>query len=228
MKFWELIAAFRNETDNLKSVLQQQRWRKYQICYCNLEAIQAMQDKRILDEDIPFQLAKEVCELSELTFFLYYREEPHRLSKNKLDTDQPFEQLSPYDILVRFGGAFIARTIENGVSEVMPGVIGNDIEVLAVYKLTNIGMMAFLRMDNGFLKKGDQIGSLDNLRQWTVLEEPFILVDPYEAKEKRERQKEQGIRLYKILPMNGSGKPQETEILKLYRTIQLANPGSVF
>ncbi len=42
-----------------------------------------------------------------------------------------------------------------------------------------------------------------------------MFIDPCESYEKRERQIEQGIRLYKISPIDGSGKPRETEILKV-------------
>ena len=215
MKFWELTSAFRSETDNLESVLKNDRWKKYHNYYENLHSIIIKQDRSILDEEIPFHLAKEVCELSNLKFYLYYKNKPHCLSSYKQDTDQPFEELSPFDILVRFGGSFIEETLEKSTSEVTPRKIDNDIEVLAVYKLTNIGMMAFLRMDNNCLKKDDIMVSSDNSRQWKVIEEPFMFIDPYEACEKRERQIEQGIRLYKILPIDGSGKPRETEILKL-------------
>lgn len=215
MKFWELTSAFRSETDNLESVLKNDRWKKYHSYYENLHSIIIKQDRSILDEEIPFHLAKEVCELSNLKFYLYYKNKPHCLSSYKQDTDQPFEVLSPFDILVRFGGSFIEETLEKSTSEVTPRKIGNDIEVLAIYKLTNIGMMAFLRMDNNCLKKDDIMVSSDNSRQWKVIEEPFMFIDPYEAYEKRERQIEQGIRLYKILPIDGSGKPRETEILKL-------------
>lgn len=215
MKFWELISAFRSETDNLKSVFKNDRWKKYQNYYDNLNLIVAKQDRTILDEEVPFKLAKEVCELSNIKFYLYYKDTPHCLSSYKQDRDQPFEELSPFDILVRFGGAFIEDTLEKSYSEVMPREIGNDIEVLAVYKLTDIGIMAFLRTNNNSLKKDEVIVSYDNLRQWKVIEEPFMFIDPYEAYEKRERQIEQGIRLYKILPIDGSGKPRETEILKV-------------
>lgn len=215
MKFWELTSAFRSETDNLKSVLKNDRWKKYHNYYENINSIITKQDRNILDEEIPFHLAKEVCELSNLKFYLYYKDKPHCLSSYKQDTDQPFEELSPFDILVRFGGSFIEETLEKSTSEVTPRKIDNDIEVLAVYKLTNIGMMAFLRMENNSLKKDDMMVSTDNSRQWKVIEEPFMFIDPYEAYEKRERQIEQGIRLYKILPIEGSGKPRETEILKL-------------
>jgi len=215
MKFWELISAFRSEADNLETVLKNERWKKYRNYYENINSIIAKQERGILDEEIPFHLAKEVCELSKLKFYLYYKDQPHCLSSYKQDTEQPFEELSPFDILVRFGGSFIEETLEKSISEVTPRKIDNDIEVLAVYKLTNVGMMTFLRMEKKSLKKDDIISSSDYSRHWKVIEEPFMSVEPYESHVKRERQIEQGIRLYKILPIDGSGKPKETEILKL-------------
>lgn len=215
MKFWELISAFGSETDNLKSVLSNDRWRKYEIYFNDMSSIVAKHDRLILDEEIPFQLAKEVCELSKLKFYLYYKENPHTLSSYKQETDKGYEELSPLDILLRFGGSYIVDALEYGTSNFTPRQIGKDIEVLGVYKLTNIGIVAFLRTENYILQKGSVISSLDNKRKWTVKGEPFMFIDPYEAYEKRERQNEQGIRLYQIIPMNGSGKPKETELLKL-------------
>ncbi|HAO09491.1 MAG TPA: hypothetical protein DCQ50_21465 [Chryseobacterium sp.] len=153
MKFWELTSAFRSETDNLKSVLKNDRWKKYHNYYENLNSIVAKQDRNILDEEVPFHLAKEVCELSKIKFYLYYKDNPHCLTSYKQDTDQPFEELSTLDILIRFGGSFIEETLEKSTSEVTPRKIGNDIEVLGVYKLTNIGIMAFLRMEKKNFKK---------------------------------------------------------------------------
>ena len=215
MKFWELISSFRSETDNLKSVLKNDRWKKYYNHYEELESIITRQDRSILDEEIPFHLAKEVCEMSNLKFYLYYKDSPQILSSYKQERENKFEELSPFDILIRFGGSYIEETLESSYSEITPRQIGENIEVLNVYKLTSIGIVALLRTQNIIIEKNTIISSLDNERQWTVLEDPFIFIDPYEALEKMESQKEQGIRLFRLLPINGSGKPKETEILKL-------------
>ena len=215
MKFWELISAFRTETDNLRTVFAKGCWKKYQLYYENSDTTIAKQGRKILDEEIPFQLAKEVCELSKLEFYLYYKHNPHRLTTWKQGTNEEFEVVSASDILVRFGGHFLEETLERSISEVTPRQIGDNIEVLGVFKLTNIGMVAFLRTENKQLVKDELLSSLDGQRKWTVLDEPFMFLDPYSAHEKREHQIKQGIRLYKLIPHHESGKPKETEILKI-------------
>lgn len=213
MKFWELTSAFRSETDNLKSVLSKDSWVKFKSQYDNLNEIIQKQDRQILDESIPFQLAKEVCELSKLKFYLYYKNIPYRLTNWKQGTDEPFEEVSALDILLRFGGTYIEETLERSISEVSPRQLGNRIEVLGAFNLTGRGMIAFLRTENSELKENEIISSMDNLRTWTVIKEPFMFVDPYSAYEKQERQKEQGIRQYIIKPIAGIDKPLETELL---------------
>lgn len=215
MKFWELISAFRTETDNLTTVFAKACWKKYKLYYDNFDSIVARQDRKILDEEIPFQLAKEVCELSKLEFYLYYKDKPHRLATWKQGTNEDFEVVNASDILFRFGGQYIEEVLERSIAEVRPRQIGNNIEVLGVFKLTNIGMIAFLRTENGPLNKNEILTSLDEQRNWTVIEEAFMFIDPHTAQVKRAHQIKQGIRLYKILPLHGSGKPKETELLKI-------------
>ncbi|WP_276501403.1 hypothetical protein [Terrimonas pollutisoli] len=214
MKFWELTSAFRSETDNLKSVLLKDSWTKFKSHYDNLNEIIQRQDRQILDEEIPFQLAKEVRELSKLKFYLYYKNTPYRLTTWKQGTDEPFEEISSLDILLRFGGSYIEETLERSISDVLPRQLGNNIEVLGAFNLTNIGMLAFLRTENSILTENEIISSFDNSRVWTVIKEPFMFVNPYSAYEKQERQKEQGIRQYIIKPIVGTDKPFDTEILK--------------
>jgi hypothetical protein len=215
MKFWELTSAFRSERNNLVSVLSKSKWAKYKINFENLDFIVRQQDRTILDEGIPFQLAKEVCELSNLKFYLYFKFTPHRLTSYKQGDDTPYEEVSPLDILLRFGGSYIEETMERTMSEVMPRKLNDNIEVLGAFNLTQIGMVAFLRTENGKLKDNQVISSLDNLREWTILKEPVMFVDPYSAYMKKECQTEQGIREYIIRPGPGVEKPIEMEILKL-------------
>jgi hypothetical protein len=91
MKFWELISAFRTETENLVSVFQKDCWKKYRDHYTHWDEIIARQDRKILDEEIPFDLAREVCALSKLQFYLYYQHKPYCLSSYKQDTGQAYE-----------------------------------------------------------------------------------------------------------------------------------------
>jgi hypothetical protein len=214
MKFWELTSAFRSETDNLESVLAKDSWTKFKSQYDNLKEIVQRQDRQILDEEIPFQLAKEVCELSKLKFYLYYKDTPHRLASYQQGNDTPFEEISPLDILIRFGGSYIEETMERTMSDVIPRKLGDHIEVLGAFNVTNRGMIAFLRTETSKLTENEIITSLDNSREWTVIKEPFMFIDPYSAYEKQERQKDQGIRQYIIEPTVGNGKPLDAELLK--------------
>ncbi len=217
MKFWELTSAFRTEHENLKTVFAKDCWKKYSIAYENLDSIVANQDRDILDEIIPLQLAKEVCALSKLKFYLYYQAMPHHLYTGERAHHEDYEMLNALDILLRFGGNFIEEALEYGMAYVSPKEIGADIEVLDVFKVAQMGLLAFLRTTNGPLKNGERLVSLDEQRSWIVQEEPFILLNPYAAQLKRTQQIQQGIRQYLISPLKGSGKPKETELLKIDR-----------
>ena len=215
MKFWELTSAFRTETENLKKVFSKDCWTKYKTQFENLETIISNQDRRILDEEIPFELAKEVCDLSKIKFYLYYKDLPNILTSWKQDKNEEFELINASDILVRFGGQYIEETLERSYSEVRPRQIGENIEVIAVYNLTNIGMVTFLRTERVALEKDEILKSLDNQRQWKIIGQNSFLFHSIESLAKTENQKKQGIRQYKIEPLNDSGKPKEAELLKI-------------
>jgi hypothetical protein len=215
MKFWELTSAFRSETNSLVYILSKPEWEKYKTYYDNIENIVQQQDRSILDEEIPFHLAKEVCEISQQKFFLYYKRKPHLLISYEITLNEPFEEVSAFDILLRFGGSFIEETNERTESDVTPRKLDDKIEVLGANNVTNIGMTAFLRTENGRLDENQIICSLDETRVWTIIKEPRMYLHPYSAHKKYECQLEQGIRQYIIKPQYGVGKPIETEILKV-------------
>lgn len=215
MKFWELISAFRSEKDNLKTVLEQPKWEKYNSHFGNLETLIKKQDRTILDEEIPFELAYEVCQLSKIQFWLYYKRQPHLLTNWKQGIEEPFEVVSALDILTRFGGSFIEETLEKSMSDVTPRQLANEAEVLGSFNLTNIGMLVILRTQNSILNPNTTLCSQDNLRQWSVVKEALISASPFAAQLKIDSQKEQGIRQYIIKPTIGDDKPHPTEILKL-------------
>jgi len=114
MKFWELISAFRSEKENLNSVLEKPVWQKFKVNFQNIEKLVNQQNRKILDEEIPFQLAKEVCEKSKLTFYLYYESNPKILTSWKKETDEKFKIFTPLDILLKYSGNFIEAILEKG------------------------------------------------------------------------------------------------------------------
>jgi hypothetical protein len=112
MKFWELISVFRNEKENLKAVLDKPELEKYRFYYNNLHSLIEQQDRSLLDEEIPFELAYEVCELSKMKFYLFYENQIQTL-RNSIQTERElFEEISVLDVLIRFGGSCIEETLE--------------------------------------------------------------------------------------------------------------------
>ena len=116
MKFWELISAFRSEKENLISVLNKSKWRKFRVNFENIDQIIINQNREILNEEIPFDLAKEACEKSKLKFYLYHENNRQVLRSNQLSTKGKFEEITPLEILLRFGGKFLEETLEKGSS----------------------------------------------------------------------------------------------------------------
>ena len=214
MKFWELISAFRSEKENLNSVLDKPEWKYYKEQFQIYEESVNQISRQILDKEIPFQLSKEVCEKSEQKFYLYYERNPQMITSWKKGTDEKFEIITPLDILLRYGGEYIEETLERSISEVNPKPIGNDVQVLGAFNITNRGILAILRTEERKLENGDIIYTEDENRQWQIKEEPLIRMSPFAAFEKKESQKEQGIRHYLIKPLNHEEKPIEKEILK--------------
>lgn len=114
MKFWELISAFRSENDVVKVVLEKEIWHKYKTYYDNFDIIVSKQDRSILDEVIPFELAKEVCEKSKLVFYLYKNENKLLLKSSIFQSGTDFEPLNAMEVLIRFGGKYIEEVLEYG------------------------------------------------------------------------------------------------------------------
>lgn len=121
MKFWELTSAFREEEYILKAVLQQGKWKSFNDNYENLETIVRKQNREILDKEIPYQLAFEVCSRSQQKFWYYPNREPSLLSTfpwQLKSSNELFEILNAVDVLNRFGGSIIEEVREKSYTEV--------------------------------------------------------------------------------------------------------------
>jgi len=118
MKFWQLVASFKNE--DLIFVLSKPQWKKFKTNFENYKEIVSQQNRDILDSEIPFDLVKEVCEKSELKFYLYYDNRRYILRSYKLGTGKVLEQITPFEVFLRFGGELIEETLEKGSSIVKP------------------------------------------------------------------------------------------------------------
>ena len=215
MKFWELISAFRSEKQIIEAALAKPQWTGYKGQYDDFDQLVNNQNRKILDADIPFDLAYDICSKSELVFWLNYRVVPNHLTCSKQNDDEKLERILPAEILVRFGGAAIEDALEYGSTYVTPRYLNGEIEVIGSYNLTNIGILAILRTENDLQLPGKHIYSTVSSNEWFVKSTPFMFVDPISAHLKMEAEKKQGIIHYIIKPVIGNEKPYPGELLKL-------------
>lgn len=110
MKFWELISAFRSERDILEFVLGKPQWKEYDDYFKNFSSLVKEQNRAILEQQIPYELIKEVCQMSKLKFYLYGT----NLRSTKLFGDDNFEKLSSLEVFLKYGGSCIEEVLEKG------------------------------------------------------------------------------------------------------------------
>lgn len=110
MKFWELNSAFRSERDILEFILGKPQWKEYGDYFQNYKSLVNEQNRAILDQQVPYELIKEVCQMSKLKFYLYGT----NLHSTKLFGDDHFEELSSLEVFLRYGGASIEEVLEKG------------------------------------------------------------------------------------------------------------------
>ena len=119
MKFWELTSIFRGEKDLLEQTLHQNKWQKYFHNYMNLDQIVKVQDRDTLDEEIPNDLAIEVCSKSQMKFWVYPEMRPPLLSSYKFADTYPVYEISIKDAFIKFGGHKLEEAIEKTYSEII-------------------------------------------------------------------------------------------------------------
>lgn len=110
MKFWELISAFRSERDILEFILGKPQWKEFGDHFKNFTSLVKEQNRTILDQQVPYELIKEVCQMSKLKFYLY----DTNLRSTKLFGDDNFEELSSLEVFLRYGGECIEEVFEYG------------------------------------------------------------------------------------------------------------------
>jgi hypothetical protein len=118
MKFWHLTSMFRSEEDLLKQTLNQSRWQKYFDHYLNLTHIVKTQDRKILDEEIPDDLAVEMCSKSKIKFWFYPHMTPPLLSSYKFANSFPVDELSTKEAYKKFGGHHLEEAVEKSYTEI--------------------------------------------------------------------------------------------------------------
>jgi len=213
MKFLELISAFRYETHILDIVLQDPKWKQYKAHYEAVNSLVIDQNRKVLDEEIPFDLGYEVCEKSKLKFWLYYLMKPQVLSSRQQKTEEEFEEISALDVWIRFGGTVMEDALEKGSSEVISRKLNGKAETINVFNLTNIGMLAFIRTEDNLDITGKELTTIDGQKKWLVLKRLVMFVHPVSAYQKMKSQEAQGIFQYLIKPGVGQYRPAPSEIL---------------
>jgi hypothetical protein len=118
MKFWELTSIFRSEKDLLKQTLNQNKWQEYFDNYMQLDQIVRVQDRNILDEEIPDDLANEVCAKSQKKIWFYPQMRFPRLSSYKYADTNPVFELSALDAFIKFGGHNLEEALEKSYIEI--------------------------------------------------------------------------------------------------------------
>ena len=74
MKFWEVIAGFRDgvEAEIVRSVLGSPPWRdRYWVHLLNFNVLVDTQRREILDQVVPLELTREICQRSPARFVLW-------------------------------------------------------------------------------------------------------------------------------------------------------------
>lgn len=110
MKFWELTSAFRSERDILEFILGKPQWKEFNNHFKNFTSLVKEQNRTILDQQLPYELIKEVCQISKLKFYLYGT----NLRSTKIFGDDNFEELSSLEVFLRYGGECIEEVLEKG------------------------------------------------------------------------------------------------------------------
>ena len=120
MKFWEVISGFRDgiEAEIVRSVLGSPRWRdRYWEHLLNFDVLVAAQRREVLDQAVPLELTREICQRSPAKFVLSsgtssLREYLPRSHDYKEQVNLP--KLTILEVHDRYGPAIIEEIREYG------------------------------------------------------------------------------------------------------------------
>jgi len=113
MKFWELVSAFRSESNLLDAVFGEHLDHEFSAHYANFDALVDNQNRDILDAAIPDAFVSLVATRSTQTFSL--SADGTLRSAQHASTGQI---LSAIDVVNRFGGSVIEEVHEYGSARV--------------------------------------------------------------------------------------------------------------
>ena len=72
-------------------------------------------------QNFEFKNPTKECEKSKPKFYYYYESHPPILRSYQFENSEAYKIISPFDILLLFGGAYIEETLEKG-SSVLPSL----------------------------------------------------------------------------------------------------------
>ena len=119
MRFWEFTSIFRSEKALLLQTINQTKWQKYFENFINLNNIVKIQDRQTLDEEIPNELAFEMCSISKLKFWLIKTKTTTLLYSYQCEDSEPIEILSVKDAFIKFGGHIIEEALDKSYAEII-------------------------------------------------------------------------------------------------------------
>ncbi|HYG53638.1 MAG TPA: hypothetical protein VD905_22270 [Flavobacteriales bacterium] len=83
--------------------MSQPAWEKFQLQRREFNSYKSTQNRDILDQEIPFEIAHYACELYSGRFWLYFKAHPYVLSSYKQHTGEPCQEMVCSEAFVRFG-----------------------------------------------------------------------------------------------------------------------------
>jgi HEAT repeat protein len=120
MKFWELVSAFREESELVGEVLSRDRWRDPYLAWyaTNFSELVRSGDRAILDALLPLELSREVALASKLRFALDEGTGLLRRAGEQGGDPSSVCELSASEVHDRFGGWIIEEVLEYGSARV--------------------------------------------------------------------------------------------------------------
>jgi len=119
MKLWELISIFRTERDRIKDVLIEQGRTEFLRSFETIDEQIKNQNRHLLDQEVTIDLVKEICNRSNIKFWLYVDNNELILSSYKRNSDEAFDLLRPLDIIERYNnGSLMEEALEFGTTKI--------------------------------------------------------------------------------------------------------------
>lgn len=196
MTVGNILSAFRSEKELVQQVFARWQMDVFQLATRTI---------------VPFEIAYSVAEESAMRFRLLYTGQPLWVTSWQLQVNEPFEELTAAEMLVRFGLDAIEDTLERGVSKVRDKILGGAIQVINAGRINDLGVIVGLRTEYRFSLVHKYVKSAGNDSWWKVTSKPGVTLP--EKALKLESQHQQGIVHYLLQPITGREEPKPGEIL---------------